>query len=174
MTPKNVVTWMPENCFFRTPLWNQRIHGSQTLVKSPRRHFCPNFPLIRDKLSYKTSLLVRSKILGLFGNTLTADHMYCRHNWDRFPRQVQTQLSHKLKRLFEFCFAFSKSTWIFTYFETLDQLHGLNIWEVIDSEKCDCLDAKSSFFRTPLRNQRVHGSQDWQNLHGGTFVLIFH
>ena len=37
------------------------------------------FPLIQDTLSWKTSLLVRSEILGLFGNTFTADHMYSRH-----------------------------------------------------------------------------------------------
>ena len=41
--------------------------------------FCPKFPLMQDIFSWKTSLLVRCKILDLFDKTLTADHMYCRH-----------------------------------------------------------------------------------------------
>ena len=32
-------------------------------------------------LSWKTSLLLRHEILGLFGNTLTAERMYSRHYW---------------------------------------------------------------------------------------------
>ena len=53
---------------------------SQTLTKTAKRHFSPNFPLIRDILSQKTSFLVRSEILGLLGNTLTTDHMYPSYN----------------------------------------------------------------------------------------------
>ena len=48
-------------------------------MKSPWSHFYHKFPLILDKLSRKTSLLLRSEVLGLFGNILTADHMYSRH-----------------------------------------------------------------------------------------------
>ena len=54
------------------------------------------FPLSQDKLSQKTSLLVRCEILGLFGNTLTVAHMYCRHNSEKFQRYVKTPLSQKL------------------------------------------------------------------------------
>ena len=56
------------------------------------------------------SLLVRSDILGLFGNTLTADLMNFPHNRDRFLQQVQTPLSEKPKTFFQFLFAFLKST----------------------------------------------------------------
>ena len=38
-----------------------------------------HFPLILEKLSWETSLLVRSEILGLFGNMLTADCIYSHH-----------------------------------------------------------------------------------------------
>ena len=37
------------------------------------------FPLTQDTLSWKTSLLVGSEMLRLFGNTLTPEHMYSRH-----------------------------------------------------------------------------------------------
>ena len=48
------------------------------------------------------SALVRSKILGLFVNTLTAEYMYSGRNMQTFRQQVQTPLSLKQnpKRLF--------------------------------------------------------------------------
>ena len=71
---------MPETSCFRTPFRSQGVHVSQTLLKSARQHFYPNSPIMGDKLGLKTSLLVRSEILGLIGNTLLADHMYSRHH----------------------------------------------------------------------------------------------
>ena len=44
-------------------------------AETSRRHFYPNFLLISNKLTPKTSLLVRSEILGLFFSTLRAYHM---------------------------------------------------------------------------------------------------
>ena len=58
---------------------SQRVHGYQTLLNSPWQHFYPKFQLIQDTLNWKTSLLFRSQILGLFGNTFPADHMYSHH-----------------------------------------------------------------------------------------------
>ena len=43
------------------------------MLKSARHYYYPIFPWIWDKLSWKKSALVRSKILGLFINTLTAE-----------------------------------------------------------------------------------------------------
>ena len=89
--------WVAESSCFRTLFGNQRVHGSQTLTKCARRHFYPNFPLIWDKVSDKTSFLVISEILGLFGNWLTADHMFSRHNWYKFVKHVKTLLFPKPK-----------------------------------------------------------------------------
>ena len=50
-----------------------------TIMTQPWQHFYQNFPLIQDTLSGKTSLLLRSEMLGLFGNALSADDMYSRH-----------------------------------------------------------------------------------------------
>ena len=94
---------MPESLPFRTWLGNLQIHGSKTLTKSASRHFYPNFPLIKDK---KTSLLVRSETLGLFGNTLTSDQMNSPHNRVKFPQQVQMPLSSKQKKFLNFFFHF--------------------------------------------------------------------
>ena len=70
---------MPQSPCFRTPFESQGVHVSQILMKLALQVFYSNFLLILEKLSWKTSLLMRSKILGLFGDTLTADHMYSRH-----------------------------------------------------------------------------------------------
>ena len=57
------------------------------------------------------SLLVRSKILGLFVNTLTAEYTYSRRNMQTFTQQVQTPLSLKQKIFSGFFIAFLKSKW---------------------------------------------------------------
>ena len=69
--------WKPD---FRTAFGNQPVNGYETLLKSARHYYYPIFPWIWDKLSWKKSVLVRSKILGLFVNTLTAEYMYSGRN----------------------------------------------------------------------------------------------
>ena len=76
---------MPESSCFRRPFVSQGLDGSRTLLKPALQHFHRNFPLIYKKLSLKKSVLVRSKVLGLFGNILTANHMYSRHIWENSP-----------------------------------------------------------------------------------------
>ena len=97
---RNVVTWMPESSCFRTALQSERVHVPQTPVKSTRQQFYPKFPLIQDKLSSKTSLLVRFEVLGVFGKRLTADHKYFRRNWEKFLEHVETPLSSKIENIF--------------------------------------------------------------------------
>ena len=53
LTPKNVLTWMPESTLFRTPFGNQRVHSSQILTNSAWRHFFPNFTLIWNKIKFR-------------------------------------------------------------------------------------------------------------------------
>ena len=84
---------MPKSSCFRTPSNSQRVHETLTLPKFARHDFYSNVPLIQDKLSWKTYRLIRSKMLGLFVNTLTADYMYSAHTSKKIQQQVQTQLS---------------------------------------------------------------------------------
>ena len=67
---------MPESSWFRTPFQSHRVEGCQALLKHARQGVYHTLPLIQEKLREETFLLVRSEILGLFGKTLTADHMY--------------------------------------------------------------------------------------------------
>ena len=101
-----MVTSVPESYCFRTPFDSKRVQGSQTLLKPALQDLYSSFPLTVDKLSWKTSPLVRFKILGLSGNMLTADHMYSRHTLEKVRQQVQTLLPENWKRFSEIFFDF--------------------------------------------------------------------
>ena len=92
------------------------------------------FPWIWDKLSWKKSGLVRSEILGLFVKTLTGEYQYSRRNMQKFPLQIQTQLSQKQKAISQFFIAFLKYTSSSEHFEKKDEPSSLSILEIIDSK----------------------------------------
>ena len=146
MTLRNGVTSRPESSCFRTPFESQRVQGCQTLLKPARQHFYPTFPLIRDKLPYKTSLLGKSEILVMFRNTLIADHMYSSHNWKKVLHQVQTLLSKKGKKFSRIFIGILESIQNFAHFEKKDQLHSFNISKVIDQKKCGYFNAQKPLF----------------------------
>ena len=87
-----------------------------------------------DKLSWRKSDLVRSKILGLFVNTLTAECTYCRRNMHTFKEQVQTPFSLKKKTFSGFFIAFLKSIWNGEHFQKKGGSSSLSISEIIDSK----------------------------------------
>ena len=68
-------------------------------------------------MSWKTSLLIRSKISELFLNTLTADEKNSRHNRENLPQPIQMQLSQKAETFCRNFVAFLKSTKNFERFE---------------------------------------------------------
>ena len=94
-----------------------------------------------DKLSWKKSALVRSKILGLFVNTLTAEYTYSRRNMQISRQQVQTPLSLKQNTFSRFFVAFLKSTWNGEHFEKKGESSSLSISEIIDSKRSGYLSA---------------------------------
>ena len=55
-------------------------------------------------------VLVRSKLLGQFVNTLTTDYKYSRYNLENLSQQVPMQTSQKLKICSRFFMAFLKCT----------------------------------------------------------------
>ena len=175
MAPKNVVAWMRESSCFRTLFPSQSVHGKQTLLKSVWDDVYPNLSLIQDKLSQKTSLFLEFEILGLFSNTLAADHMYSHHNWGKFREDVKTGLCQKGKTFFWIFIAFLQSTQNFAHFEKNGQLYSLNSWEIIGCEKCGCLNT----FRVPTSEHSspvkvFTEAKHCLSLFGRTFILIFH
>ena len=81
------------------------------------------------------SLLVRSEILGLLVNILTANYEYSRSNTDNLPLPFQMQLSEKLKKYFAFFIVFLQSALNFEHFFLKKEPHTRSISEVIDSQR---------------------------------------
>ena len=73
LSVKNVVTWMPEWFHLRTPFGGQGVKWPRILLKSTQQHFYASFPLISNKLSSVSCLLVGSEILGTFFDMLTPE-----------------------------------------------------------------------------------------------------
>ena len=97
------------------------------------------------------SVLVRSKILALFVNTLTAEYMYSGRNMQTFTQQVQTPLSLKQKTLSAFFIAFLKSTWNGEHFQKKGESFSLSISEIIDSKRGSYLSAWKALLQNSFR-----------------------
>ena len=106
--PQEVVTLMYKMPYFRTRFCRQRVSGFETLLSSARHHYYRMFPWIWDILSWKNSVVVRSKIFGLFVKILFAEYKYSRRNMLNYRQQHQTQLSQKRKAFSRFFIAFLK------------------------------------------------------------------
>ena len=124
---------MSKKSCFGTPFANERVNGSQTLLKSARHHYYPPFSSIRSKLSCKKSPSVWYEILSLFVNALTADDKYSDSNMQNFPQQFQTPLSQKQKTLPGFFIAFMKCASNLEHFQKKDEYPSLIISEIIDA-----------------------------------------
>ena len=66
---------------------------------------------------------------------MTADDKYSLLNRDILTQPIPTKLSQKKKALFEFSFAFSKSTLNLEHLQKKDDLHSWNISYITHSEK---------------------------------------
>ena len=99
----------------------------------------------------KKSALVRSKILGLFVNTLTAEYTYSRRNMQPFRQKVQTPLFLKQKTFSGFFIAFLKSTWNGEHFQKRGESSSLSISEIIDSKRGGYLSAWKALLQNSFR-----------------------
>ena len=121
------------------------------MLKSARHYYYPIFPWIWNKLSWNKSALVRSKILGLFVNTLTAEYTYSRRNIQTLTKQVQTTLSLKQKTFSWFFIAFLKSTVNVEHFRKKRESSSLSISEIIDSKRGGYLSAWKALLQNSFR-----------------------
>ena len=102
-------------------------------------------------MTWKKSALVRSKILGLFVDKLTAEYTYSRRHMQSFTKQVQMPLSLKQKPFSGFFIAFLKSTWNGKHFEKKGESSSLSISEIIDSKKGGYLSAWKALLQNIFR-----------------------
>ena len=82
-------------------------------------------------------MLVLSKTLRLFVNTLTADDKYSLLNKDNLTQRIQILLYQEDKTFSQFFCAFLKSTFNFEHFQKKDDPHRRCISEIAVSEKGD-------------------------------------
>ena len=71
--------------------------GASTLLKSPLHHLYQIHWSLPSQMSWKMSLLLRWKTLGLLVNTLAADEKYPVLNRNNLKIPIQMQLSEKQK-----------------------------------------------------------------------------
>ena len=102
-------------------------------------------------MSCKKSAVVRSKILGLFVNTLTAENKYSRRNIQTFAQQVQTPLSWKRKTFSRIFIAFLKTTSDGEHFQKKGESSSLSISEINDSKRSGYLSAWKALLQNSFR-----------------------
>ena len=102
-------------------------------------------------MSWKKYALVRSKILGLFVNTLTAEYMYSHRNMQTLTQQVQTPLSLKQKTFSRFFIAFVKFKWNGEHFQKKGESSSLSISKIIDAKRGGYLSAWKALLQNSFR-----------------------
>ena len=90
---------MSKKSCFRRPFDKQRRKPAQALLKYAPKHLYHIHRSMPSKLSWKNSLLLTCKILGLLVNTLATDEKYPVLNRDNLTIPIQMQLSQKEKIL---------------------------------------------------------------------------
>ena len=110
LVPKDVLTSIHKRSCFWKPFGSERVNKSLKLLKFPEKFFYPTSSSFLAILSKKKLVSVRSEILGLLVNTLTANYEYSRSNRENLPLPIQMQLSEKPK-------TFLESTLNFEHFE---------------------------------------------------------
>ena len=106
---KDVKRHMSKKSCFRSPFNRQHGKWSQDPLKSARQHLYHIYWSLWWKLSWRKSLLVICKILGLFLNTLTAVDEYSLLYSNNLTKPIQMELFKKQKtvcQLFAACLKF--------------------------------------------------------------------
>ena len=101
----------------RSPFYKQHGICSQTLLPSAWQQLCHIYWSLWRKFSWKKTLLVICKILGLFVNTLILDDKCSFLNMENLIQSIQMQLSKKQKTFFEIISSFWKYRLTFEHFQ---------------------------------------------------------
>ena len=99
-TAKHVVRQMSKKSRFSSLFNKRHATRSQTLLKSEDQHLSHIYWSQQRQLSWKKSLLVICKILGLFLNTSATDDKYFGLNRGNLMQPIQMEVSKKKKKVF--------------------------------------------------------------------------
>ena len=134
----------------------------------------PLFSWIRGKLSWKKSALVRSEILRLFVNTLTADDKYSCGIMQNLPQQFQTPLSQKQKTFSWFFIAFLKFAWNLEHCQRKDEYLRSNYFQYyICWKRCLLKPLKGLASEHYSVMNVLTGSKHCWNQHGTAITLFY-
>ena len=125
---------MFKKSYFRGPFDKQHGKRAQALLKSASQHHYHIHRSLLNKLSWKKSLLLTCKILGLLVNTLATDEKYPVVNRDNLTTPIQMQLFQKQNKFSEFFAAFLKSRLNLDYFGKKNDPDSFCISKIMDSE----------------------------------------
>ena len=125
---------MSKKSRLREPFDKQHGKRSQGLLKYGWQHLYQIHLSLSSQLSWKKSLFLTCKILGLLVKALAADEKYTVLNRDNLTIPIQTQLSEKQKTFSEFFLAFLRSRINLKHFEKEGDPHRFCIFEITDSE----------------------------------------
>ena len=116
-SPKKVIKWMPVKSNIRGVFHNKHGKTAQRLLKSAQRYIYHIRSSLWTYFSWKKSMLVLSKILRLFINTLTDDDKYSLLSSDNLLQAIQKVLAQNQKTFSQFFSSFTKSTLNFENFQ---------------------------------------------------------
>ena len=163
---------MSKKSRFRGPFDKQHGKRAQALLKSASQHLYHIHRSLPRKLSWKKSLLLTCKILGLLVNTLAADEKYPVLTRDNLTIPIQMQLSQNQKTFSHFFASFLKSRINFKYFGknmtlidfVFPKLRPPKTW----SDKC----LKSPVSEDPSTSNMVNMPNHCWNLRDSWFIKI--
>ena len=131
-----MVRWMSKKSCFRRAFDKQYGKRLQTLMKSAWQHPSHIYWSLWRKFSYKKSLFVICKILGLSVNTLTPDDKYCLLKRDNLIQLIHLQLSKEQNLACQLISAFLKSRSNLKHFEEKGDPHSLCVSDIAGSKRC--------------------------------------
>ena len=171
-TPKKVVRSISKNSCFRGSF--EKWHGKQTdkLLKSEPEHLYHIYRSLWKQFSWKNSVLVICKILGLFVNPLTADDKDSLLNRSNLLQHVQVQLSQKRNIFLTFFFHFPNLYLILNIFKNRWRSYLMYFWTY--SLRKTWLDKclKSPVSEDPLTSNMVNGQKHCWNVEDSTFAIF--
>ena len=147
------------NRYFREPFDKQHGKRAQALLKSASQHVYYIHWSVASQLTWKKSLLLTCKILGLLFNTLATDEKYALLQKDNLTIPIQMQLSQKLRSFSQFFAAFLKYRLNFNKFQTKYEPQIFCLSEIRASENVVRKMSKKSRFRGPFGKQHVKRAQ---------------
>ena len=121
---------MSKKSCFRGPFHKQHGKRVQALFKSASHHHYPIQWSLPSQLSWKKSILLTWKILGLLFNTLTLGEKYPVLNRQKLTIPIQMQLSQKETNFSNFFAEFLESKLNFEHFEKKDDPRSSFISEI--------------------------------------------